>query len=204
MPAPAAPIIDSFNRANEDPATGWTDFAAGMKVDTNELTGDSVANCKAYPAGFSVSTPCEFYWTHVNEVAGASVLEVYYLLTNNGGGPIADASKNCYQVLTAFPAATDLTVRRLDNNTPTLLKTWTWAWQNGDKVWVNVQGATHTVYTKHPAGEWTSLGAFTDSTYTTGTIAVATDGNGTARYDDVGGGSVSVPKIRVIQSTQRW
>ncbi len=194
MAIPDTGILDSFDRANEEPVTGWTDMAGkgGAKIVSNVMTGDSAAYCGAYwNQVFTV--PCEWYLTITDAIGAADTIEPVYMLTDGGAAsPIRDSNKTGYVFLTNFPADNRVAVRRYDNGAfAAAMGDWAWATENGDSFLFRVEaGGAHSVYGKASAGAWTLIGTFVDNTYTSGTFAWGSTATGTGAANNFGGGAL--------------
>lgn len=190
MAFPEAPILDDFNRANEQPVTGWTNVtgAGGMRVVSNGMTGDSVTWCRAF-WNQSFSAPFEWRAT-VSNVSAGYVLDLWYL-TNDG-------NNNGYRLLSEIPGIGSVRLQRMVSGGGTALADFSWTLATGDSFGVRVDGSgAHYVYAKAAAGSWTLLGIANDSTYTSGYVALGTAGDGAAIYDDFAAGYPVLPTMYV-------
>lgn len=139
MPLPVS-IRDAFQRANENPASLWTNIphfssvahtivsqtckaAAGSSVFDSYFTGlVPAANCAVY-ATFLTKGPNQWVTLHVAN-PGTTTTDGYYIeIVDNGGG-----------------GNDDLNIQRFDNSANTLLATMKLTFTGGDEIgasWIN-------------------------------------------------------------------
>ena len=201
MAFPTTGILDSCTRADESPATGWTDNVdgssyGGVRIVSNRLTPISGDSWDYFSAS-TYGPDCEVYWTD-DVLANVTV----YLRLS----PIGSASVDGYGI---SRTATTVSIIRLDNDADTVLApAITQASSAGDSVGLSAIGDTLTAYYKASGGSWTSIGTRTDSTYNqAGRIAPYMTGSGASIYNIGGGnfGTSDAPEtLRVMSSPLRW
>ncbi len=207
MAFPTSAVLDTFNRANESPATGWTDGPDGGTYGNIQVVSNQGASVTTDAWSYwSASTPgpdCEVYGTYA---AISAALELYCRM-----GPIGAASVDGYVVVSD---ATNIRMMRMDNSVNTILgANIAQALSAGDSFGMDIIGSTLNAYYKASAGSWgTSIGNRSDATYSSaGRLGVYMP-NTTQRLDDFGGGDYvsSVPgtdadeKLHIITSPLRW
>ncbi len=191
MAFPRTSVLDDFNRANEDPAVGWTNVFAsetGIKVLDNQATGP--INSRSVYAGFVPADDQEAYVSvSTGSTSGGGSGERFFLLLRVTGEPSDDATGY-------FVTAVSTVVRlyRLDSlasfellDTFSLVDPLTAGDQLGARaiddvleVAVNIQG-----------GGWERVIIATDSTYPSGSIGLGVGSSADALLvDDFGGGSL--------------
>lgn len=189
MPFPTTPILDNFNRANENPVTGWTDVIGGMQIVSNAITGDSPGFFCAASYNTTMTVPMEFYITAVNEIGTGAVPQWHYLT-------VWDAVNGFrgYDIIPNIPDSASFFIRRDDIGSNTTMVTATVTGgnlTNGDSFGVQVlTSGDHLVWYKRAAGSWVQVGAFKDATYTSGKCFLQTDSVATGIFDDFGGGQM--------------
>lgn len=185
-------ILDSFNRADENPIAGnWTSFAAdnGLWSDarllSNDVRSSNINNqAAAYWNASTFGPDCEAFLTATVESTPAAQTGLFFRLTTPG-----PTTTDGYDVLTATTA---IFFQRLDNgvvtqlgaNVPTTIS-------DGYKIGVQMSGSIMTFYVDSGSG-WTSVASRTDATYSgSGYIgfAVGSAGGTARRIDDFGGGT---------------
>lgn len=195
MGVPTTPVLDTFNRANEEPAANWQDNAGapgGLKIASNVLAGDTTNYCVGYYTPLTFTVPCENYITVLTSIGGGEIAELSYLTTDHGGvSPIRDSNKDGYVLLTHFPASNQIGLYRRNDNALTLLGAFSWTIANGDSYLARVVDGLHSIYAKASAGSWTLIGNATDNTWTSGRFMVNTGAGGLTTFEDFGGGTVT-------------
>ena len=183
MGFPSTPILDDFNRPDEDPMTGWTDTGGGWEIVSNQMVqgGFDPANSR-YDTQFNSDQ--EFYVTIVTaSTTDNASISTYARLTTGWNG---------YSVGWLKKSGTDeLVINRLDSGVPTQLgATILLELGDGDKLGFRAVGSTIEAWTD-TGGGWTLSGSRTDSTYS-GAERTAFYGAGDTTWvlDDFGGGSI--------------
>lgn len=196
---PSTPILDNFNRANESPVNGWTDVEGGMRIVSNQLTGNAVGgifDCARYD-GFNVSSPrsYECYLTFVTTITATSVPQFHYMSIFKSG-----IGFNGYNIIPNIPDINSFRIRRDDdggNVTKIDVDTTGFggSMSDGDSCGVRVIGSTHYVYYKPSGSEiYVPCGSFVDGVYKDGYLIPQCDGTGTNVFDDLGGGQNLIPE----------
>ena len=185
---PATPILDNFNRANENPIdpthwlSGWNGdhIPAGQafKIVSNKIVTNGVGN----QTSALWKTP----------YAGDS--EVYVDLSTLGPGEynsisaaVDDAAGNQYQFQIAQGSGWFLTCyapgyHSLFNGTD--------QFQNGDSAGMRVSNGVISVWRKPAGGSWYQLASVNDSSLTGGSIGIESDSRGQSIFDNFGGGAI--------------
>jgi hypothetical protein len=217
MPFPTTPILDAFNRANEDPAVGWSVMTGidDMRVVSNKLTGGGTTWSGSSYDGLVFTVPMEMYVTNVFGMGSGGVQEINYLCRDATSGlKPNDGNRNGYALITNLTVVDEITLNRLDAGVSTTVHEWAISGGGidvGDSFGIYVDSNNfHHLYFKHTTGAWIEQGVpIQDATYTSGFGTLQTDGNGTAEWDDFGGGTPVVldagPKLIVMQANrQAW
>lgn len=183
-----APILDNFNRTDEDPAVGWAlvlDAGDELEVVSNEGQGNGAAFCKAYWDDTSFSGEIAAFVTLATaSVSGQGVL---YSLQDEGTSTWDGYELGAYDILD------DIFLERVDNNSFTTLgSSFSQAGADGDKVGGHLLSGTHEVY-YDTGGGWSSLGTRSDSTYTSGFIGVRS--GAAIQIDDFGAGTIGTAGV---------
>jgi hypothetical protein len=201
MAFPTTSVLDDFNRADENPMTGWSSFVgAGAR---HEVVGNtceaSGAAANDYWNAATFGPDCEVYATVVEKTTGA-LIKLYARLVSVGSVAV-----DGYAVrhTTVSGAANDtIGLYRVDNATETLLgSAFTQEVAVGDSFGLEIVGDTLTAYYKASGGSWTALGTETDSTHAgAGNIGVAISVTNTAGIDDFGGGTIASSAVTIEPS----
>lgn len=187
---PAAPLVDDFNRANENPAAGWTGVTGvdPMRVVSNRLTGGGSTWSGSFYNRRVARIPFEMQVTLISGFSGGGVQELNYLTDDAGAvWPIRDGFRRGYRVYFSLPTSSQIEVHRTDGaGGDAVVATWAWTTSNDDRYGIRVDPlGRHTHYGWDDAlPGWTTLGSFVDQTYTDGYAGLFTDGFGTATWDD--------------------
>lgn len=188
---PASPVLDDFNRANENPvsqAGAWngkpvsTDLA--MQVLTNELASSDTVNFNFAGQIYNLTlADCEVVATITGT---ASQLHYLYLRTaDEGGAAVLDGY--CIEV-----SGGAWRILRETNTTQTPLGAgFSKTVSTGDMTAIRAVGQIIQAWHRTAAGVWTLLAVRTDSTYASGRIGVRTNGPN-IRFDNFSGGSIEV------------
>lgn len=190
MAFPTTSVIDTFNRADASPATGWTTTAIfsgdqQVKTLTNTLTD------------VSASLWCSSIYSSTGTTFGADS-EAYYTISANGA-PIevfiriqnpATGSVNNYFAHMDCPTNSLQLWKTVANAQTQLGSSVATTEANGDSVGVEAVGTSIGAYFKTAAGSWVSKIAQTDSAVSgVGCIGIAMQ-DSSAKIDDFGGGTV--------------
>jgi peptidoglycan/xylan/chitin deacetylase (PgdA/CDA1 family) len=190
------PILDNFNRANENPLSGGGNWGAISSVGGAQLVSNAVAS----PS----STTAASLWRTVF----AGDVETYATIpisTNNAGlyAETTLSSGNANGYLWQWQGSDVSPVFRLyraDNSVLTTLGTFSgFTLTAGDKLALRVIGDSVQGWVYH-LGDWQQVASATDTTYRTGQIGVRPRGT-TPIIDDFGGGPVLAPQQTVVSLT---
>ena len=182
----ATSIIDNFNRANENPMTGWANMTtSGLQVVSNACTTSGAGLNSSYWNTIFTGADCEAYVTIASDPASNRSMYVYVRLTDIGSG-----TTDGYAIKFNKLSGTDtLQLIRVDNGSETVLgANFTQELTAGNKFGIEIVGSTLTAYVNTGSG-WTSLGTRTDSTYSAAGYAGL--GIASGSLDDFGGGVLS-------------
>jgi hypothetical protein len=215
MAFPTTGVIDTFNRANEDPLSdggkwsiGPDDFGGtnNLRVASNECFQGSATSSNGYRNDQDYGPDCEVYCTIT--VIPTTAVALYARCVNIGSG-----TTDGYTVYFDCNASPDVVlICRNDNDGLTVLGasiTMGTSLVVGDKVGMEIVGSTIAAYA-YQSGAWTQLGTRSDGAYTAaGKIGVRiSDSGSNSRIDDFGGGTVvggaPSPSLRTVQSNLRW
>ena len=162
---PTAPIIDTCERADESPATGWTRSGPwhsgiatdGLRITSNELRSNAAAIRQGLWTGDALANDMEFYCTIE---AGLGNFEIYF-------GLVDPATVNVDGYFVHWET-TYCSISRFTNSTGGIVAlgaSIAATIANGDSVGVRRWGTTIEVWHKPAAGEWTRLGTREDATH---------------------------------------
>jgi peptidoglycan/xylan/chitin deacetylase (PgdA/CDA1 family) len=192
----ATPILDNFDRANENPLSGGGNWGAISSLGGAQLVSNAIASPSA--------TTAASLWSS----SFAGDVETYgtILLSTNNAGLYAETSLSSgtasgylwqWQGNDASPA---FRLYRSDNNVLTTLGTFSgFTLTAGDKLALRVIGDSVQGWVYH-LGSWQQVASATDTTYRTGKIGVRPRGT-TPIIDDFGGGPVQAPQQTVVSLT---
>jgi hypothetical protein len=191
----ATPILDSFNRANENPLSGGGNWSA-FSSNGVQLLNNAVASSGA---GTSTSGWKDLY-------AGDIEARATVLISTDNAGLMAEAALNgsglsgyLWQWQGANSPAT-FALYREDANVFTTLATFNgFSLDPGDQLALRVIGNSVQGWIYH-LGSWQQVASATDTTYRTGKIGVRARGT-TPIIDDFGGGPVQAPLQTTVSLT---
>ncbi len=196
MAAPTTAVLDTFTRADESPAVGWTADVSGasyvnLKVVSNQALPIS-AFCSAYWNAGSFTGDQEVYATV--PTIGAPIYSSLLARIQNAGATVSyyelrwDAG-NSY----LFKVVSGAASVQIGGNLGVAIAA-------GDKLWLTVIGTTLTAY-RFTGGVWVQIGQQTDGSISgAGSIGVWIQNSTTAAFDDFGGGSLTT-SVSPLQET---
>lgn len=200
MAFPTTGILDNFNRADESPATGWSDgpaatvyMAGGVRVLSNVLAPVSGDSWDYYNVA-QYGPDCEVYAT-VSTYPVSTWIEL-----GLRGAPINNTSMDHYHL---FADGGLFRIKRADNSSNTQLGAdITRSLGSGDALGLEAIGSTLTAYYKASGGSWASQASRTDSTYIQSGSFLIYIADANWRIDDFGGGTVvTASTVRMLAST---
>jgi len=190
------PILDSFNRANENPLSGGGNWS-GLSSGGAQLLNNAVASSGAG------TTTSGWNGSYTGDVEARATV----LISTDNAGLVADASLNGSGQLSGYiwqwqgansPAT--FALYREDANAFTTLATFDgFSLDPGDQLALRVIGNSVQGWVYH-LGSWQQVASATDTTYRTGKIGVRPRGT-TPIIDDFGGGPVPAPQQTVVSLT---
>lgn len=197
MAFPTVSVIDTFDRADENPLAGWTSplysgFGSAFKVEYNEATGAGPSP-NAYRTAETIGPDLQVYMT----IAGAGSSSNQITLSGriaNAGGSVDD-----YHV--RFNRSGDVvTIERADSGANTTLgANMSHTLANGHKIGLEIVGTSISAYVDSGSG-WVLLGTRTDSTHTAaGKVGLYAADEGTY-IDDFAAGTVASATVRQLAS----
>lgn len=200
MSFPTTGILDSFNRANENPLSDggkWTQFLTNpMQIVSDQCVGtaasgayngaswnnSSFTNGEVYvtfPTPALVTGDQAFLYVNFNFSSGNGYVLDYYENTTGGDNISVNIS-------------TGFSLSSLINGVNRNIST-------GDSLGLSAVSGVVTMWYKASGGSWTSLGSKSDSTYTSGEVGFACEYSATSMaFTNFGGGS-SVLSSRISQ-----
>lgn len=201
MAFPTTPILDDFNRADENPIGGnWTNNALGegadnqLKIVSNQLKAVTAA------------TSCEAYWNK-NTFKG-QLIEAYFTVVTKPGNtqrvslsflntPGVSGQWDGYQLAWTDNAGTDsLIIERVDNSVSTTLASASQEYNNGDIIGFSISSdGVMKAYLNGSVVATTSP----DTTYSGSFYLAVTIRDTTGIIDNFGGG-VSIPNIGWVRA----
>lgn len=162
---PTVPIVDDFNRADENPATGFVTIPtlSGVQVVSNQLKGTALQNAAYFNTQYSadMETACE-----VGTVPGeGGIIEIGIRAKDVGSITTVDG----YSVRYTVAAGTDtISIVKTTDGTPSVLTTFNQEVVSGDEFGIKGLGTLIMAWYKSVSGLWTLLGSVADSTYQVG------------------------------------
>jgi hypothetical protein len=199
---PEGTVVDDFNRANESPATGWTENSCATSnsaISSNVFTiqtGANGENCSFYLTATTLTTPIDIS-VDIPTVGAGSFFGIA-LIQDPGA-----ASFDGY-FMTYVPGTGLIHPEKITNASSSAMGgTFTQTLTNGDKMGFRLDAnGNFTYYVKDGAGAWTSIGTRTDSTFT-GSFRIMlftsrglVDGGNS--FDDIRAGTVPTSARRPI------
>jgi peptidoglycan/xylan/chitin deacetylase (PgdA/CDA1 family) len=195
-PPGATPVLDDFNRANENPLSGGGNWGAISSLGSAQLVSNAVAS----PS----STTAASLW-HTTFAGDVEAYATVLLSTNNAGlyaeTTLSSGNSNGYLWQWQGSDASPIFVLyRADSNVLTTLGTFSgFTLTAGDKLAVRVIGDSVQGWVYH-VGAWQQVVSATDTTYRTGQIGLRPRGTNPI-IDDFGGGPVQAPQQTIVSLT---
>lgn len=183
-------ILDNFNRADEDPATGWGSSNNNIKVVSNgAIANVDNATCLGYWTAASFGADCEAFLTMTTVTTEVGDWGAVFARCQ---GETSAATLDGYLAQWTATAGTDeLILSRMDNGSTTQLgSTHSEEMTNGDKLGVECIGSTIKMFRDVGAG-WVETVSATDSTYGSAGRIIAGARDVETVLDDVGGGTLA-------------
>jgi hypothetical protein len=188
MAFPTTSVLTSFTQADGN-ASGFTVIWSGdnpLYVTSNQARCNSAGG--AADGGWNAGTygpDCEAYAT-ISTLSSGKNLYIYARISVLNTASAPDA----YRV--HFNGTSTVTIERYDHtgSSTVLGASISASFSAGDKIGISCVGSTITAY-KYTSGAWASLGARTDSTYSSAGYIGLEIQDTTYRCDDFGGGTVS-------------
>ena len=192
----ATPILDNFNRANENPLSGGGNWGAINSLGGAQLVNNAVASPSSTTAASLWHTiltgDVEIYATIPSSTNNAGLYAETTLSSGNASGYLWQ-----WQGSDASPA---FRLYRADNNVLTTLGTFSgFTLTAGDKLALRVIGNSVQGWVHH-LGDWQQVASAVDTTYRTGKIGVRPRGTSPI-IDDFGGGPIQAPQQTVVSLT---
>ena len=215
MDFPTTGIIDTFDRADEDPvATAssggtYTSYPDGatygvttVKVSSNQAAGNggTIAN-RIYSVTYGAD--CEIYCTIATSGAFNASVGLFFRVKDIG----SVLSAVGYGVQWTNLSGTDtIVIQRIDLNATViqLVTPYNQELSAGDGLGARIIGNVIEAFYKPAAGAWTLLGTVTDSTYPAGGRHSMSLGGTGVRIDDFGGGNYVPPPPTLEQEGYRF
>ncbi len=194
-PAEPLPVLDSFNRANENPlsdAGRWSNGVigsteTGLTVSSNQLACTRTTTCTAWRNNAQYGADAES-WARLATLPGTgNSLRLYVRLQQAGSGGSA------YMLRTIEQTGTDqVLLERIDTGTLVTRLTIPQELAAGDTLLLRAKGSAIEAW-RHNGSSWARLGVVQDSTYAgPGRAGVGLRGT-TARVDDFGARTMGAP-----------
>ncbi len=192
MSFPTTSVLDNFTRANASTlGSNWTlntnssDWGDALGIISNTAYDVSYSNGGAAFWNTSYSGTLECYITFstlpTSEFAGIAM------------SPVLNSTSETYYALTINSGHTSIAlIKNTAPNSDTALTSFTQTVSTGDSIgFSRTSAGVMTVYYKASAGSWTSLGTYTDTSYSCSYLMM-TFNDGTTRLSNFGGGTQSV------------
>ena len=186
-PLEPLPIVDSFNRRNENPlANGWSNgiggsVETGLRVNSNTVESTKTTTCTAWRTEPTFGPDAEV-WARVSTLPGnGNQFRLYARLQNAGS-----SAHSGYALRTNQLAGTDqVMLERIDAGATVTRLTILQELAVGDTLLLRVKGSALEAWLKR-GSTWTLLGSVADSTYgAAGRVGIGIRGK-TGRLDDFG------------------
>lgn len=213
MAFPTTGILDNFNRANENPAVGWTaDWYnlgnLGIKVVSNEAVSIAAPTglCNAYmPAVYGADQ--EAY----GKMPAKPDADNDFIVTVRIQNPDSASLNAYFAQLTVRSGTDEVNIWKVVNNVSTLIAgPISQEFAAGDQLGIEAIGTTITAY-RHNGTSWASVTSVVNGDVTgTGSVGVAFNSpiSGLGSLDDFGGGTVVTgtanPTFVPTQPFLRW
>ena len=163
---PSTGILDSFTRADENPLSDgglWTSklFAsdATLKLASNQVLQTSAVECSNWWNQNSFGPDCEVYVTIATLPSSGNIGAVYCRTANEG-----TASFNAYCIKYTNQGSSQFNIAKVSAGSTTSLASFTQAISAGDAMGISAVSTLLTAYAR-ASGIWSSLGSFTDATF---------------------------------------
>lgn len=177
------PTLDSFNRANEDPAAGWTSVLNNLKVLSNQGAANAVNVITVYS---SVAADCDVFMTVAVKPANTFAVGVNARAKDTGSVLTLDCY---YWGFDALSGTDNLVLSRIDNLVETRLSVVGFEVTAGDQLKLVCRGSALEGWL-YTGGVWSLKATATDATYAAGGYIGVTMTDTTSRVDDFGGGAL--------------
>lgn len=205
MTFPTTAVLDTFNRADENPLGNgnWSTIApyddGALKLVSNQaaMSGLITEYNGSYWSAATFGADCEAYVTIPTAPVATGRIYLNWRVAN----PTSATLFSGYTLeLIKVNAGTDtLKVFRTDNAVDTQLgATINQEVSDGDALGISMVGATITVYYQASGGSWTALTTRSDSTYTGAGYIVLQIALGTLTRCDQFGGGTYIPPAAVL------
>jgi peptidoglycan/xylan/chitin deacetylase (PgdA/CDA1 family) len=201
----ATPVLDNFNRADENPLSGGGNWTSATSLGGAKLQDNAVAS--------SVTTTTTSLWK--DSYPGDVEARATILTATNNSGVYARASLNgsgqvsgyIWQWLGATGSPPSFVLNRIDANTLTTLATFAgFSLDAGDQLALRVIGSSIEGWVYH-LGAWQKVASATDTTYQAGKIGVRPRGLAPI-MDDFAGGTVqtntTLPTVVSLTFDDGW
>lgn len=203
---PVTPVLDTFNRANENPlASPWAKLSnvhSNTQLLSNYAQGQLFVRSSRYLSSVTTTPDLELYAKVVTRPSTNEWVELFGRVANPNTNSLEAYCVQFIRSATANKCTVKL-IKFVANAEATLL-TFTDAvtWANGDFVGVRMVGSTISAWFKPAAGSWSRLALVVDTTITAGGylgIGVL-DSVGGAGLDDLGGGDITLYATDLAQA----
>ncbi|MEK7424998.1 MAG: fibronectin type III domain-containing protein, partial [Actinomycetota bacterium] len=198
-PTEPLPVLDDFNRANENPLSDggkWGNGVVGstetgLNVVSNELACSKTTTCTAWRSNAQYGPDAEV-WTRVGTLPGVGNAVRLYVRLQTPGSSAVDG----YMLLYSQLSGTDQVVLyRITNGALAAVLTVNQELAAGDRLLLRAKGSTLEAW-RRDTSSWSRLGVVNDSTYgVAGYAGIGLRGT-TGRLDDFGArtpGAVASP-----------
>ncbi|MGH3135040.1 MAG: hypothetical protein ACRDPV_00925, partial [Gaiellaceae bacterium] len=189
LPVEPLPVLDSFNRANENPLSfggRWGNGILGssersLKVVSNQLASDRSSTATAWWQPAQLGPATESYATITTRPGNGNAVRLYVRLQSPGSSAV-----DGYMLLyTQRSGVDEIALYRITNGALTLLQTVNYEVAVGSRLLLRASGATLESWVQL-GSTWNRAGRVTDSTYSgAGYVGVGIRGK-TGRLDNFG------------------
>ena len=194
-PFPSTPILDNFNRPNENPLnpTKWfsafdfddTPPSEAFEIVSNQIVGNDITEWTSGAWKTPAPGPVEMY---VDVVAwNATTRGTLWILQ----GPLVhEGNTTGYQFVFHPAGGGNWQIRRIDNGAGSTLLSGADVFANGDSVGFRAFNGIVSAWRKPAGGAWAKVGQIADTAYTGGYIGLETSEGGSV-WDNFGGGAMT-------------
>ncbi len=202
------PILDNFNRANENPLSDsgqWTKvpvFGGGgnLQLISNQVTGTVVLGNNAMSFSGAGTFGDLDVWATLGHVPAGTYAGV---IARQNVTSVIGTGQNCYQLL-SVPSSNEILLQFVNlGGGVTFVGSWPITTGDGDAIGLRCVGNVLTAYYRPAGGAWQLLGSVTDNNAPWAGYAGLITNNTTTRLDDFGA-SLPGGTDRIIKTARKF